>query len=260
MRRLVVLIAAILGCALTARLGIWQLDRASQKLALQARMQAQALLPPLGNADLSAHLSVSPAMIQRRVVLHGQWQPQYTVWLDNRPMSGRVGFFVVTPLLLDGTGQTILVQRGWLPRNQLDRTALPPLTTATGSVQVQGRLALTPSRLFEFAPSTSGQIRQNLDPAAYARELHEALLPFTVWQTEPSGTSAPSGARLPSGPSAPGAQNGPVGDGLQRDWAAPDLGLQTHYGYAFQWFALCALILGLYVWFQLVKPRRLQRR
>jgi surfeit locus 1 family protein len=45
-------------------------------------------------------------------------------------------------------------------------------------------------------------------------------------------------------------------DGLLRDWPAADLGLQKHYGYAFQWFALCALILGLYVWFQLVKPRR----
>ncbi|HEY4083347.1 MAG TPA: SURF1 family protein [Burkholderiaceae bacterium] len=229
MRRLVVLIAAVLACALTARLGIWQLDRASQKLALQARMEEQAKLPALGNADLSAN----PDAIQRRVVLHGRWQPERTVWLDNRPMSGRVGFFVVTPLLLDGTGQTILVQRGWLPRNQLDRTALPPLITPMGNVEVQGRLALTPSRLFEFTPSTSGVIRQNLDVAAYAREIHQALLPVTVWQT------------------------GPGADGdLKRDWAAPDLGLQTHYGYAFQWFALCALILGLYVWFQLVKPRR----
>jgi surfeit locus 1 family protein len=38
----------------------------------------------------------------------------------------------------------------------------------------------------------------------------------------------------------------------------PDAGLQKNYGYAFQWFALCALILGLYVWFQLIQPRRKQ--
>jgi surfeit locus 1 family protein len=44
-------------------------------------------------------------------------------------------------------------------------------------------------------------------------------------------------------------------DGLLRHWPAPDLGLHKHYGYAFQWFALCALILILYVWFQLVRPR-----
>ncbi len=45
-------------------------------------------------------------------------------------------------------------------------------------------------------------------------------------------------------------------DELLRDWPAPDLGLQKHYGYAFQWFALAALILCLYVWFQLIRPRR----
>ena len=33
-------------------------------------------------------------------------------------------------------------------------------------------------------------------------------------------------------------------------------GVHKHYGYAFQWFALSALILGLYVWFQLIRPRR----
>jgi surfeit locus 1 family protein len=234
MRRVVVFIAAVLACALTARLGVWQLDRAAQKLALQARMEAQSRLPPLSNAELG-----NPDALQRRVLLRGRWLPEQTVWLDNRPMSGRVGFFVVTPLVLDGTGQTILVQRGWLPRNQRERAALPPLITSGGEVEVQGRLAAAPSRLFEFSPSRSGLIRQNLDPVAYAQEIHRALLPFTVWQT---------------------GQGGPAEPGLLRDWPAPELGLQTHYGYAFQWFALCALILGLYVWFQLVKPRRNPQR
>ena len=41
-----------------------------------------------------------------------------------------------------------------------------------------------------------------------------------------------------------------------RDWAAADTGVAKHYGYAFQWFALSALLSGLYVWFQLIAPRR----
>jgi surfeit locus 1 family protein len=32
-----------------------------------------------------------------------------------------------------------------------------------------------------------------------------------------------------------------------------------HHGYAFQWFALSALIAGLYVWFQLLRPRLARR-
>ena len=41
------LVAAIGVAALTARLGVWQLDRAAQKEQLQQAMQSQAALPPL---------------------------------------------------------------------------------------------------------------------------------------------------------------------------------------------------------------------
>lgn len=134
-----VLAATVLAAALTARLGFWQLDRAGQKLQLQAAIDAQADRAVLGNAEL-------------------------------------------------GEGQT-------------------------------------------------GAIRQNLDPVAFGRESGLALLSFTVVQTD-------AGAD----------------DGLLRHWPAPDFGLHKHYGYAFQWFALCALILILYVWFQLVRPRLRTRR
>ena len=224
MRRLIVLIAAVVGCALTARAGFWQLDRAAQKVALQQSIDTQAKLPALVNNEL-------PGELHRRVLLTGHWLADKTIYLDNRPLDRRVGFFVVTPLALEGRADAILVQRGWLPRNMQDRTALPPLETPTGTVTVEGLLLAAPSRLFEFSSAASGAIRQNLGSAAYAQEIRQPLLPLTVQQTGPA-------------------------DGLKRDWPAPDLGLQKHYGYVFQWFALCALILGLYVWFQILKPRK----
>jgi surfeit locus 1 family protein len=46
------------------------------------------------------------------------------------------------------------------------------------------------------------------------------------------------------------------GDGLVRDWPAPAADVHKHYGYAFQWFSLSALTLILYVWFQVLRPRR----
>ena len=45
-------------------------------------------------------------------------------------------------------------------------------------------------------------------------------------------------------------------EGLLRDWAAPNLGVDKHYGYAFQWFGLFVLVVGLYGWFQIVVPVR----
>jgi surfeit locus 1 family protein len=49
-------------------------------------------------------------------------------------------------------------------------------------------------------------------------------------------------------------------DGLLRNWPPVASGVDKHHGYAFQWFGLCALILILYVWFQILSPLRLARR
>ncbi len=231
MRAAVLFVAALAGAALTASLGLWQLDRAAQKLALQASLQAQGELPPVGGPALQG--GVATVLLQRRAVLRGEWLDERTVYLDNRPMDGRTGLFVVTPLRLADGGGTLLVQRGWLPRDAGDRSRIAPFKTDGGLVTVQGRLAATPSRLYQLGEPAGGPIRQNLDPALFAIEIGERLLPFTLVQTVASEP----------------------GDGLLRHWPAPDLGLQKHYGYAFQWFALCALILGLYVWFQLLRPR-----
>ncbi|RTL44026.1 MAG: SURF1 family protein [Burkholderiales bacterium] len=228
MRRVLVLLAALLGALLTARLGIWQLDRAQQKIDLQAAIDAEGARVPLRNAELGMPAS----QLHRRVTLRGTWVPERTVWLDNRPMDGRAGFYVVTPLRLAGRPDAILVQRGWVPRDPVQRDHLPPLATPAGDVEVVGRLAASPSRLYELGDGGGGPIRQNLDPAAFAVESGLALLPLTVVQTA-----------------------GPDDGGLLRHWPAPDLGLHKHYGYAFQWFALCALIVALYVWFQHLRPR-----
>lgn len=227
-RRLFVLIAALLAAALTARLGVWQLDRAQQKLDLQAAIDAEAARAPLSNAGLTGAAS----LLHRRVVLRGTWVAERTVWLDNRPMDGRAGFYVVTPLRLTGREEAVLVQRGWVPRDPVKRDLLAPVPTPAGEVEVVGRLAASPSRLYELGEGERGPIRQNLESAAFAVESGLALLPLTVVQTA-------------------GADD----DGLLRHWPAPDLGLHKHYGYAFQWFALCALILALYVWFQHLRPR-----
>lgn len=228
----VVLGAALLAATLTARLGVWQLDRAAQKLSNQAAIEAEGARAPLGNAELAA--DGGTGQLNRRVALQGRWLPEHTVWLDNRQMDGRVGFFVVTPLQLAGRPEAVLVERGWAPRHIVDRTRLPPLVTPGGDVAVVGRLAATLSRVYELGEGEGGAIRQNLDASAFAGETGLRLLPLIVVQTEAGG----------------------AGDGgLVRHWPAPDLGLQKHYGYAFQWFALCALIVGLYVWFQLVRPR-----
>ncbi len=47
-------------------------------------------------------------------------------------MAGKPGFYVVTPLQLEGRPEAVVVQRGWVPRNFADRTALPKVPSPAG--------------------------------------------------------------------------------------------------------------------------------
>jgi len=230
----VLLGAALLASGVTARLGVWQLDRAREKQQLQARLDERRALPPLQGEALPHSAVEVPAAVDRAALLQGRWLAERTVLLDNRPMNGRPGFYPVTPLVLSD-GSAVLVQRGWLPRDVQERTRIAPYTTAIGEVQLLGRIAPQVPRLYEFEAAASGPIRQNLDLDSFARETRLALRPWVLIQDETAGSKP---------------------DGLLRQWPAPATGVDKHHGYAFQWFALSALMIGLYVWFQLIRPRR----
>ncbi|MBC7941654.1 MAG: SURF1 family protein, partial [Chitinophagaceae bacterium] len=223
-RAWVVLLASVLTVVGMARLGLWQLDRAAQKTALQQSLDTRRQLPPLMPPELARDATQASMQHDRHIVLHGRWLARATVYLDNRQMNGRPGFFVVTPLLLpDGTA--VVVQRGWQPRDMADRArVVRPPTPEDVQVRVQGRIAPPPGRLYEFAGAELGPIRQNLPLEAYAREAGVDLRPLSLLQADDRETAS---------------------DGLLRQWPQPAAGVQRHHGYAFQWFALAALVLGL---------------
>jgi surfeit locus 1 family protein len=229
-RKLLLLsLAAVFFATLGIYLGFWQLGRAAQKEALQSAMEQQASKLPLAQHVFLNGYDAN-AVLHQRVLLSGSWVPQSTVYLDNRQMNGKVGFFVLTPLRLQGSDTVILVQRGWAPRNFESREKIPGVETPAGLVQIEGHIALAPSKLYEPGPSTQQLIRQNLDIEAFRIESGLPLLDVTVRQTG-----------LPS-------------DGLRRDWPAVNFGIDKHYGYAFQWFGLSALVIILYLWFQIFRP------
>lgn len=225
---------ALLAVAVTASLGRWQLSRAATKEALQASMEARLAEPVLDGATLRGEVAAD-ALLHRRIVAHGQWLADRTVFLDNRQMNGRVGFFVVTPLRLEGSDAAVLVQRGWVPRNFEDRNRVPVVETPAGPVTVVGRIVPPPGKLYELGATEAGPIRQNLDLAQFKAETGLPLAAVSIQQMDAAG------------------------DGLARDWPLGNTGVDKHYGYAFQWFGLCALIAVLYVWFQIVR-RFFQRK
>jgi surfeit locus 1 family protein len=236
LKRLVIAAAAVLGIALTGSLGAWQWSRGAQRSALQQSVEARERAAPLDAAQLLAARAPEVQLLHRTVLLRGQWLPQHTVFLDNRQMNGVPGFYVVTPLRIADSQAVVLVQRGWVQRNFERREALPQVDTPAGAVEVRGRLAPPPAKLYAFAGEEKGAIRQNLDLARFRAETGLPLLAVSVQQA-----GAPS-------------------EGLLRQWPQAGSGAGKNFGYAFQWWAMAALIAILYVWFQLVLPRRQARR
>jgi surfeit locus 1 family protein len=235
-----VLLAALVSVIITSSLGLWQLSRASQKEAIAANIVLRQAQPALSNAALLATANnAADVMTQthyRAARITGRWLNQHTVFLDNRQMQGHVGFFVLTPFQLADNGSVLLVQRGWVPRQFNDRNALPNVTAPDAEQTVDVMMTPPPARLYQFKGEDSGKLRQNIEMTAFAREKNLALLPFAAQQMNHAS----------------------LNDGLLRDWPRVNTGVEKHYGYAFQWFGLAALIVLLTVWFQFIKPRRVQ--
>jgi len=245
-------------------LGNWQLQRAAQKEALQAQIQAQGQLPVLDQAEFLA-LSQPLEALHRRVHLRGLWLGSQSVYLDNRQMRGTPGFYVLTPLALEGSNATVMVQRGWVQRNFNDRTQLAPVETPSGLVEIDAVIATPPAHLLELGKDAAAPTAEAGQPAAQGQSASKA-----------AGAPAPVGSSpirqnldleafrqqtgLPLRTELSLQEIGSASQGLQRDWPAPALGIDRHYGYAFQWFGLAALVAVLYVWFQLIVPLRRARR
>ncbi len=208
--------------ALTFSLGLWQLDRAAQKEKLsQERRMAQP------------------------ISVNGRWLAEQTLYLDNRQMNAKQGFFVVTPLVTSDETY-ILVERGWIARNFIDRKRLEPIQTLTGDVTITGRQLADPIPPAVIADNaaTEKPIVQYLDLKAIDTVINGSR-PQNAPKLVYKGLIQEISVNVPT--------QVPAKDGLQRDWYEPASGVEKHYGYAFQWFALCALLIGLYIWFQWIK-------
>ncbi|ATG20895.1 cytochrome c oxidase assembly protein [Ralstonia pickettii] len=234
------MIAGVALIALTCALGRWQLQRAHERIERQARIVALQNAPA---QRITAQPVAADAVLYRPVLLRGTFDVAHTVLLENRPHVtngvSRPGFEVLIPLVLEGAGRrAVLVNRGWLPRDPVDRTRIAPYTTPAGEVQVEGMAVPHASRVFSLggkdgADEAGQRLRQNIDLDAYAREIGMPLQPFVVQQESDAQ------------------------DGLARDWPRADLGADRNYGYAFQWFAMAAGVLGLMVFYGARRYRRL---
>lgn len=206
-------------------LGFWQLNRAQEKLDLQDRYAARQQEAPVALERLNAQDDLQ----YRQVELTGRYDNAHHFLLDNRIHEGRPGYDLVTPLVTEA-GTVVFINRGWLPQGPT-RAQLPQIAAIEGPVMLSGSVYVpvgTPLVLGDVSAEGWPRLVQTLDP-----------LPMAVAAGYTEALAFPYSIRLAEG--APGV--------LVRDWPVISTTPERHQGYAVQWFAMAAMLLGLYLYY-----------
>lgn len=216
-------VAAVIVAAIGFSLGQWQMRRASEKLTIEARQQARESDAVM---DIGSDIRQPEEVEFRRMKIRGEFVPEWTVYLDNRPYKGAAGFHVMTPMKIANSDMHVLVARGWVKRDVADRAKLPPISTPAGTVEIEGVARRAPGHVLQLGKAETlqrGAIVQNVDASEFEKAAGLKMQPFVLEQI------------------------GDMQDGLVRDWPRPSTGVEKHQGYAFQWYALAVTALLFFV-------------
>ncbi|MCI0432078.1 MAG: SURF1 family protein [Gemmatimonadetes bacterium] len=225
--------------AVCVRLGFWQLDRLAERRERNAQLADRLEAPPIA---LEAVPSDTTGWLNRRVTLSGTYDETHTMVYAGRLLGGVPGVHVIAPLVLEGSGARVLVNRGWLPAadaatpdTSLARSAGP--VRATGVVvPFPGGVSHAPRNGAAGHATVSGEFRMTwftIDTAAIRAQFPYALGGIAI-QLLPEPASGPWPARLP----------------------APRLDQGPHLGYAIQWFSFA--VIAIVGWSVLVMKSRVR--
>lgn len=213
-------------------LGFWQLARAEEKRALLAGFEARQHAEPIAMTELERRSDLA----HLRIRLQGQFDERHSLLLDNRQRGGQVGVELLQPFYDQPSGLWLLVNRGWLPWP--DRRTPPSFTTPEQPLELVARVHVPVGEAFQLQTDPAG--------GDWPR-LITAVEPERLWRQLGRGGMAYE-VRLEPGPVA-----------YQAGWPLVAMGPEKHTGYAVQWFALAAALIGLYLYLGIHNSRQTAR-
>lgn len=222
------------------KLGYWQLHRHEHKVAQNQLIAANLAARPVPVTDLTAPGRALPRDdMWRRVTATGTYDTAHEVVVRRRTAADEqsIGSYVLTPLLL-GNGETVLINRGWIPAGN-DLTKYPDVPPAPrGTVTVTGRMMADETSAESGIKNTKGLPDRQvmlISSAEQAKRLARPVLGGYIEQTGPEAA-----------------------DGKPELVPAPDHdSIGPHMAYAIQWWLFAAAVpVG---WFILVRRERRDR-
>lgn len=215
---------ALMTAAAFARLGLWQLDRAAEKVEAQAALVIESSLnaSPIESIPTGHLHPANPELQNLHVSLKGEFVNERSVLLLAEFFQGMIGFGVVTPFRLESTNQLILVNRGWTT-GILPPDTPPDLRPVSGPVEITGQIYVPPKNTRVLASQIDASVwplrMRSLEIDVLSDILGEPLFPFEVRLTE--------------------EQDGV----LVRHWPAVNVDVNQNLSYAVQWFSFALLVL-----------------
>lgn len=124
-------LAMVVCVAIAAGLGVWQYDAWHRHRVDAARDLENKPAKALGTV-MTGDSPFPGRSAGQPVSFTGSWLGADTLYVADRERAGRTGYWVVTPVLVEGTTSAMPVVRGW--------TAHPEAPAVDGSVRVTGWL------------------------------------------------------------------------------------------------------------------------
>ena len=229
-----ILPTAVTACLLyvMVSLGQWQLSRAEYKDDLHQKVTERKNLAPVSLQELPHDVEDRVFM---PVVLDGVYDTEHHFLLDNRIVNGVAGYDIYTPLKMND-GSAILVNRGWLKQGRT-RQDLPAFETPVYPVSFKGLMDKPPAKGVILADNVHDNlgwpmVLQYLDPAELEQRLGYELMPMVLWL------------------------DAEAEHGFHREIPALKLDSAKNTGYAFQWFAMSAALLIIFIAVNVKRTKR----
>jgi surfeit locus 1 family protein len=206
------------------RLGLWQLDRAGEKVAAMEALLIEQSKHAVAIEKLTqVHDYKHSELENLHVELTGRYINERSILLVSKYYDNHVGYEVVTPFRIESNELLVLVNRGWIsakltPGAQLNlRPISGPQRLAAQIVRPEKRSPMLSSQM----NTTIWPIQmRGVDIDLVADLLEEELFPFVVRLTEDQ----------------PGV--------LVRNWPSVNVNINTHLAYALQWFVFALVVLA----------------
>ena len=231
----------LLAVSVTARLGVWQLERYNQAKDRIEAVDGLVHADALSASDLGLPVE---ELDWRRINLRGSFRPQHFVATGGIPF-GKNGYALVVPFdVVDGP--TLLVRRGWIPVQGWERHVADAVVE--GDVEISGLLrAVEEKRSVEpvLLPGSEDVVwpleretflnvlerGRHIPYASMSRSLSDAVMPVVLLEGEElADPEDRNPLKLPA------------------DGFSVTRRMIHHLDYAAQWFVMGLIALGIWVW------------